>query len=454
MKKTLRRLLLVLLLTLLIPTAIAADQDVYIPEAEMHIQLPGNWGYVTTEMSKDPAIANLYGISTEELQSWFVNDLVCMFYPFESNHIANMYTWISNCPYSLEMLGEAHREIYRKNLEEEFRASEMEVTESFWVQLGGQYWCCVKVQFLLNGVIEKRTYLHTLQRNRVVEVSISDCEDGPGLDPVIEEVMQTVSFDLEPYTMETYPEQTPPIENYQLSSCVSLSLPKNWTVEREDDGITLNHAFARFASIVVKEKDLWTGDVQKVYANENRARINMDLFTGLEYGDVLGENIRYVGEKTFGDHNYYIYRDQVSEKTPMMYFIHLQDGMEFSFVVIGDETSAVYEELINILPSVTYNTQWLLDEKPKWEPVEEPETRNEEVFEEEPPVTVETEKNGFEIWIVILAALIATAVGVTAGFMARKKTPGIKSRICPLCGKKCGAADRFCKECGYRFPGE
>ena len=155
MKRTVWRLLLILMLTLLIPMALAADQDVYIPETEMHIQLPGNWGYVTTEMSKDPAIANLYGISTEELQSWFVNDLVCMFYPFESNHIANMYTWISNCPYSLEMLGEAHREIYRKNLEEEFRASEMEVTESFWVQLGGQYWCCVKVQFLLNGVIEK-----------------------------------------------------------------------------------------------------------------------------------------------------------------------------------------------------------------------------------------------------------------------------------------------------------
>ena len=80
MKKTLWRLILVLLLTLLIPMALAADQDVYIPEAEMHIQLPEDWAYVTKEMAKDPAVAGIYGTTTEKLQEMLRDDLACFFF--------------------------------------------------------------------------------------------------------------------------------------------------------------------------------------------------------------------------------------------------------------------------------------------------------------------------------------------------------------------------------------
>ena len=283
MKKTVWRLLLVLLLTLLIPAATAADRDVYYPEADMHVQLPEGWNYLTREMAKDPAIAGSYGMTTEEMQEWLSGDFVGVFYPVASEHYASVYVMENVMPWSLDMLGTVAREDYLQGIINELASQGLKIKESFWVELGGRYWCCVKVNVQLNGTTESETILHTLQRDRIVEVLIDNYADNLGLDPVIEAVMQTVTFEQEPYTVEGYPEMTPAMEDYQITDSIYLDIPKNWTVSSGDDAVFLNHAFMDFGAILVKEDDVWNGLGDVEDSGVTREDIDMDFMTGQEY---------------------------------------------------------------------------------------------------------------------------------------------------------------------------
>lgn len=469
MKKTLWRLLLILLLTLLIPAAAAADQDVYYPEADMHIQLPGNWFYLTREMAKDPAIARGYGMTTEEMQEWLsggdtgtTSQYIGVFYQMKGPLYAHVFTVVDGSLYSLEMLGNANRELYLKRFTQEY--SFATVTESFWVELGGQYWCALKFEEVSHGTIEKTTVLRTLHRNKVVNILIQGCEDAPGLDPVVEEIMQTVTFEQEPYTVEGYPEITPAVEDYQIGDCICLDLPKNWTVSEQEESFVLSHAMMDFGVIVVTEGDLWD-EVKGTAAS--REEVDMDYMTPQEYREYLGKKTRYVGQQTFGDYTYYIYRDETNGGAPVMLLIHLQDAVEFGFTVSGDETGALYDEATKILASITYATQGLpegepaeeapvVEEEPAEEPVEELPAVEEATVEmpeeavDETPAEA-TAKGGSAIWIVILLAAAGAAVGVAVAVMSKKKKSDLKRQVCPLCGTKSKAGDLFCRECGNRF---